>query len=228
MGAGLWVPVAVPSVGVLCFRAWWEASSESPWVFGDASRLHELKRLCLFRRDKGPARNTDRPSGFAFTPRKKFLRVPRGVFSKTRPWQGVGQRPTGKGVREIKVKNGGKTQKYILIFYLKCGTMVDGEVYSALLGRKLYRPEERIENMKNDKTQTFCLKDERDKEIKSILSEVYGALKEKGYDPINQIVGYILSEDPTYITNHNNARSLICRLDRDELMNLLVRSYLNV
>lgn len=106
--------------------------------------------------------------------------------------------------------------------------MVDGEVYSALPGRKLYRPEERIENMKNDKTQTFCLKDERDKEIKSILSEVYGALKEKGYDPINQIVGYILSEDPTYITNHNNARSLICRLDRDELMNLLVRSYLNV
>ena len=131
-------------------------------------------------------------------------------------------------MREIKVKNGGKTQKYLLIFYLKCGTMVDGEVYSALLGRKLYRPEERIENMKNDKTQTFCLKDERDKEIKSILSEVYGALKEKGYDPINQIVGYILSEDPTYITNHNNARSLICRLDRDELMNLLVRSYLNV
>ena len=228
MGAGLWVPVAVPSVGVLCFRAWWEASSESPWVFGDASLLHDLKRLCLFRRDKVPARNTNRQSGFAFTPRKKFLRVPRGVFSKTRPWQGVEQRPTGKGVREIKVKNGGKTQKYILIFYLKCGTMVDGEVYSALLGRKLYRPEERIENMKNDKTQTFCLKDERDKEIKSILSEVYGALKEKGYDPINQIVGYILSEDPTYITNHNNARSLICRLDRDELMNLLVRSYLNV
>ena len=61
-----------------------------------------------------------------------------------------------------------------------------------------------------------------------ILSAVYDALKEKGYDPINQIVGYILSEDPTYITNHNNARSLICRLDRDELMNLLVRSYLNV
>ena len=94
MGAGLWISFAVPSVGVLCFRAWWEASSESPWVFGDASRLHELKRLCLFRRDKVPARNTDRPSGFAFTPRKKFLRVPRGVFSKMRPWQGVGQRPT--------------------------------------------------------------------------------------------------------------------------------------
>ena len=187
-----------------------------------------LVRARLFRRDEVLSRNTNRQSGFAFTNLKKFLRVPRGVFSKTRPWQGVGRSPTGKGAREIKVKNGSKTQKYILIFYLKCGTMVDGEVYSALPGRKLYRPEERIENMKNDKTQTFCLKDERDKEIKSILSEVYGALKEKGYDPINQIVGYILSEDPTYITNHNNARSLICRLDRDELMNLLVRSYLNV
>ena len=57
-GTDLWTPVAVPSVGVLCFRAWWEASSESPWVFGDASRLHDLKRLCLFRRDEVPARNT--------------------------------------------------------------------------------------------------------------------------------------------------------------------------
>ena len=68
--------------------------SESPWFFGDASHLHDLKRPSLFRRDEVPARNTDRPSGFAFTNLKKFLRVPRGVFSKTRPWQGVGQRPT--------------------------------------------------------------------------------------------------------------------------------------
>ena len=83
-----------PSVGVLCFRAWREASSESPWVFEDASRLHDLKRPSLFRRDEVPARNTHRQSGFAFTHLKKFLGVPRGVFSKTRPWQGVGQRPT--------------------------------------------------------------------------------------------------------------------------------------
>ncbi len=82
--------------------------------------------------------------------------------------------------------------------------------------------------MRNEKTQTFSIKEERDKEIRAILLDVYEALKEKGYDPINQIVGYILSEDPTYITNHNNARSLICRLDRDELMNLLVRNYLGV
>ena len=93
-GTDLWTPVAVPSVGVLCFRAWREASSENPWVFGDASHLHDLKRLCLFRRDEVPARNTNRPSGFAFTHLKKFLRVPRGVFPKTRPWQGVGRSPT--------------------------------------------------------------------------------------------------------------------------------------
>ena len=57
-GTDLWIPCAVPSVGVLCSRAWWEASSESPWVFDDASHLHDLKRLGLFRRDKVPARNT--------------------------------------------------------------------------------------------------------------------------------------------------------------------------
>jgi len=60
-----------------------------------------------------------------------------------------------------------------------------------------------------------------------ILSAVYEALRIKGYNPINQIVGYILSEDPTYITNYNNARSLICRLDRDELLQELVSSYLS-
>ena len=60
-----------------------------------------------------------------------------------------------------------------------------------------------------------------------VLSAVYEALRIKGYNPINQIVGYILSEDPTYITNYNNARSLICRLDRDELLQELVRYYLS-
>lgn len=60
-----------------------------------------------------------------------------------------------------------------------------------------------------------------------ILSTVYEALRLKGYNPVNQIVGYILSEDPTYITNYNNARSLICKLDRDELLQELVTSYLN-
>lgn len=63
-------------------------------------------------------------------------------------------------------------------------------------------------------------------ELKSILSQVYTALEEKGYNPVNQIVGYLLSEDPGYITNHRNARSLIRRIDRDELLNDLVRNYL--
>lgn len=63
-------------------------------------------------------------------------------------------------------------------------------------------------------------------ETKEILSTVYDALKVKGYNPVNQIVGYILSEDPTYITNYNHARTLICRIDRDELLHELVISYL--
>ena len=71
-----------------------------------------------------------------------------------------------------------------------------------------------------DLTRKFSLGDQRDMEIKAILSTVYQALQEKGYNPINQIVGYILSEDPTYITNHNNARALIRRVDRDELLRL--------
>ena len=63
-------------------------------------------------------------------------------------------------------------------------------------------------------------------QIREILSSVYDSLVLKGYNPVNQLVGYILSEDPTYITNYNNARSLICRIDRDELLQELVRSYL--
>ena len=62
---------------------------------------------------------------------------------------------------------------------------------------------------------------------REILSSVYEALRLKGYNPVNQIVGYILSEDPTYITNYNNARALICKLDRDELLQELVTAYLS-
>lgn len=78
----------------------------------------------------------------------------------------------------------------------------------------------------NDRTMTFSIGDQTEQEIRNILTLVYDALKEKGYNPINQIVGYILSEDPTYITTHNNARSLIRRLDRDELLQALVKNYL--
>ena len=78
-----------------------------------------------------------------------------------------------------------------------------------------------------DRTMTFSLPRDRDSDIKKILTTVYDALNEKGYNPINQIVGYILSEDPTYITNYNNARALICRIDRDELLAELVSNYLD-
>ena len=64
-------------------------------------------------------------------------------------------------------------------------------------------------------------------DTRAVLMAVYEALRMKGYDPVNQIVGYILSEDPTYITNYNNARSLICKLDRDELLQELVTAYLS-
>jgi len=73
---------------------------------------------------------------------------------------------------------------------------------------------------------TFKVYDDKESEMKQILTTVYDALREKGYNPINQIVGYILSEDPTYITTYNNARSLIRKIDRDELLQALVKSYL--
>lgn len=79
----------------------------------------------------------------------------------------------------------------------------------------------------HEPTISFSIHEDKEKEMKEILTAVYDALRQKGYNPINQIVGYILSEDPTYITTHNNARSLIRRIDRDELLQILVKSYLN-
>ena len=79
-----------------------------------------------------------------------------------------------------------------------------------------------------DATAIFSIHDQKDDEIHEVVQQVYDALKEKGYNPVNQLVGYILSEDPTYITNFNNARTLIRKLDRDELLQELVRYYLDV
>ena len=79
----------------------------------------------------------------------------------------------------------------------------------------------------DDFTRKFKITMDKDAEIRHILSTVYQALEEKGYNPINQIVGYILSEDPTYITNHLGARTMIRKIDRDELLQVLVRNYLN-
>ena len=85
--------------------------------------------------------------------------------------------------------------------------------------------------MKNemDKTLTFSIREEeRDRERRMLLRAVYDALSEKGYNPINQLVGYVLTEDPTYITNYKNARGMIRRIDRDELMAALLKEYLSL
>ncbi|MBR2422409.1 MAG: IreB family regulatory phosphoprotein [Oscillospiraceae bacterium] len=80
--------------------------------------------------------------------------------------------------------------------------------------------------MTGKETQKFTVPSDDKENMRRILRSVYEALTEKGYNPINQIVGYLLTEDPTYITNYHNARSMICKIDRDELMQVLVREYL--
>ena len=80
--------------------------------------------------------------------------------------------------------------------------------------------------MTDNTTLKFSIPGDDKDNMRRILRNVFDALNEKGYNPINQIVGYLLSEDPTYITNYNNARSMICKLDRDELLQELVRNYL--
>ena len=78
-----------------------------------------------------------------------------------------------------------------------------------------------------DNTMKFNINNDKEAQMKQILTTVYDALKEKGYDPLSQIVGYLLSEDPTYITNHNNARAFIRKIDREELLETLVKFYLD-
>ncbi|ANZ33225.1 IreB family regulatory phosphoprotein [Staphylococcus carnosus] len=78
-----------------------------------------------------------------------------------------------------------------------------------------------------DKTMRFNLDDVPKENVKSVLTNVYNTLKERGYDPVNQIVGYLLSGDPAYIPRHNEARNQIRRIDRDEIMEELVSNYLN-
>lgn len=82
--------------------------------------------------------------------------------------------------------------------------------------------------MTNDETMFFKSPREEKAEAKDILKEVYQALREKGYNPINQIVGYILSGDPTYITSHNGARNLIRQIERDELLEKMVKHYIGI
>ena len=82
--------------------------------------------------------------------------------------------------------------------------------------------------MNFDKTMNFKLERDQDIDAQEILKQVYQALVEKGYNPINQLVGYILSGDPTYITSHNNARKLIRQIERDELLDKMVRNYIGL
>ena len=82
-----------------------------------------------------------------------------------------------------------------------------------------------IEMPISEPTAVFSIRDDRDMEIKQAVLQVYRALEEKGYNPINQLVGYILSEDPTYITTYKNARAIIRRIDRDDLLQALVRDF---
>ena len=79
-----------------------------------------------------------------------------------------------------------------------------------------------------DKTMNFKVENENNIKYKEVLKEVYKALEEKGYNPVNQIVGYILSGDPTYITSHNDARNIIRKVERDELLEKMVKSYIGL
>lgn len=82
----------------------------------------------------------------------------------------------------------------------------------------------------NNKDHTMQFDFEKDKKdlTKAILEEVYNALNEKGYNPVNQLVGYIISGDPTYITNYNGARALVRKLERDEILEEVLKAYLNI
>ncbi len=82
--------------------------------------------------------------------------------------------------------------------------------------------------MNFDKTMSFSVEKEKNVKTKEILKEVYKALQEKGYNPINQIVGYILSGDPTYITSYNDARNLIRKIERDELLENMLKNYIGI
>lgn len=81
--------------------------------------------------------------------------------------------------------------------------------------------------MNNRNTMLFVVPNDKQSEMSQVMSEVYKALKEKGYNPLSQLVGYVMSGDPTYITNHNNARSLITRLERDEIIEELFSFYIS-
>ena len=124
-----------------------------------------------------------------------------------------------------KRRNEETTGKPAAVTKLSLELLADSE-YNKLVKQEYYAEREGIK-MLEDCTRKFNIELELKKERRVILTEVYNALIEKGYDPISQIVGYLLSEDPGYITNHKNARSLIRKIDRDELLQELVEGYIS-
>lgn len=92
-------------------------------------------------------------------------------------------------------------------------------------GKGMFKMEE---NQINNETTAFRSEVESEEELKNVIRTVYDALTEKGYNPLNQIVGYILSEDPTYITNYRGARSIMRKIDRDELLTSMLKKYLDL
>jgi len=94
------------------------------------------------------------------------------------------------------------------------------------LGYNIFINRKEVVPMTESSTIKFTVPSDDKENMRTVLRNVFDALNEKGYNPINQIVGYLLTEDPTYITNYNNARSMICKLDRDELLQDLVNCYL--
>ena len=104
--------------------------------------------------------------------------------------------------------------------------MVIGNAVFIIIERRYYQYHGRLFNTMDEKTRSFNLNENPEKAVRESLLKVYDALVEKGYDPINQIVGYILSEDPTYITTYNNARSIVRHIDRDLLLQYVVKYYL--
>lgn len=95
-----------------------------------------------------------------------------------------------------------------------------------ILGRKIKRGSEKKDMQEINNTQYFDVQKEPEIEVKDILASVYDALVQKGYNPVNQIVGYIMSGDPTYITSYNGARSLIMKAERDELIEEMLDDYI--
>lgn len=86
--------------------------------------------------------------------------------------------------------------------------------------------DERVSTMDMNETMKFNVNNDKEQEVREIMSNVYKSLQEKGYDPISQIIGYILSGDPTYITSYNGARAMIVRIERDELLEEFVKNYI--